>query len=88
MNWTFFVAAWICLGVATLGLALYRKFLTMREDDYIHIEQWRAPEVEQQQAMARKIHSIDKYGETLTILTLLGGLALAIAWIYAAVSKF
>jgi hypothetical protein len=28
--------------VATLGLALYHKFLTMKEDDYIHVEDWEA----------------------------------------------
>jgi len=45
MNWTPYLIVWICLGVATLGLALYRKFLTMKEDDYIHVEDWKAGEV-------------------------------------------
>jgi hypothetical protein len=31
------VIAWIALGAVTLGLALYRKALAMREDPYVHI---------------------------------------------------
>jgi hypothetical protein len=87
MNWTPFVIAWMCLGVATLGLALYRKFLAMREDDYIHIEGWRAPQVAAQETMARKMHAIDRFGETLSVLTVLGGLVLAFAWVYAALNR-
>lgn len=83
MNLTPYVIAWILLGVATLGLALYRKFVTMREDDYIHIEDWRKGEVAQQEVMARKIHSIDRFGEALSVFTVIGGLALAVAYIYA-----
>jgi len=52
MNWTPYLIVWICLGVATLGLALYRKFLTMKEDDYIHVENWKAGEVAKQEAAA------------------------------------
>ncbi len=87
MNWTPYVIAWMCMGVATLGLALYRKFLAMKEDDYIHIEAWRAPEVAKQETMARKLHSIDRYGEALSVLTIVGGLILAFAYIYAALSR-
>jgi hypothetical protein len=87
MNWTPYVIAWMCMGGATLGLALYRKFLAMKEDDYIHIEEWRTTEVAKQETMARKIHAIDRYGEVLSILTVVGGLILSFAYIYAALSK-
>ena len=87
MNLTPYVIVWIVAGLATLGLALYRKFLTMKEDDYIHIEDWRKAEVAQQEAMARKFHAIDRFGETLSILTVVGGLALGIAYLYAVLSK-
>jgi hypothetical protein len=87
MNWTPFVIAWMCLGVATLGLALYRKFLAMREDDYIHIEGWRAPQVAAQETMAHKMHAIDRVGETLSVLTVVAGLALAFAYVYAMLNR-
>lgn len=83
MNLTPYVIAWILLGAGTLGLALYRKFQTMKEDDYIHIEGWRAPQVTEQEVMAHKFHLIDRVGETLTALTVFGALALGFAWIYA-----
>jgi hypothetical protein len=83
MNLTPYVIAWMLLGAGTLGLALYRKFQTMKEDDYIHIEPWRAPQVAAQQTMAHKFHTIDRVGELLSVLTVLGALALAFAWIYA-----
>ena len=84
MNWTPYLIVWICLGVATLGLALYRKFLTMKEDDYIHVEDWKAAEVAKQEAVAHKFHAIDRWGEALTILTTVAGLALAVTYVYAA----
>jgi len=87
MNWTPYVIAWICLGAATLGLALYRKFLSMREDDLIHPEAWNTELVSRQEVMSRRMHAIDRYGEALSVLTVLGGLVLAIAWVYAALSR-
>lgn len=83
MNWMPFLIVWICLGAATLGLALYRKFLTMREDDLIHMETWQEPLANRQQVAARRFHSIDRWGEALTVLTLVGGLALAVGYVVA-----
>lgn len=87
MNWTPFLAIWICLGAVTLGLALYRKFLAMKEDDYIHVEDWKATDVEKQEVTARRFHAIDRWGETLTIVTVAAGLLLAIAYLYVAFSR-
>lgn len=87
MNWLPYLAVWIVLGAATLGLALYRKFLTMREDDLIHMETWQAGLAEKQQVAARRFHSIDVWGEALTIATLTGGLVLAIAYAYAILTR-
>lgn len=87
MNWTPFVIAWMVLGIGTLSLALYRKFQTMKEDDYIHIEAWRAPQVNAQEQMAHKLHTIDRVGEALSVLTLVAGLVLAFAWVYAQINR-
>ena len=87
MNWTPFLAIWICLGAVTLGLALYRKFLSMKEDDYIHVEDWKTTDVEKQEVTARRFHAIDRWGETLTIVTVATGLLLAITYLYVAFSR-
>jgi len=87
MNWTPYLIVWICLGVATLGLALYRKFFTMKGDGHIHVEDWKAAEVDKQESAAHKFHAIDRWGEALTILTTVAGLALAVTYVYAALTR-
>lgn len=87
MNWTPYLVAWICFGAATLGLALYRKVLTAREDERLHIDAWQTAQADAQALMARRMHTIDRVGETLTVLTVLGGLTLAIAYVFAVLSR-
>lgn len=87
MNWTPYVIVWICMGAGTLGLALYRKLLANREDDRLHVDAWQAPQVTQQETMAHKLHMVDRYGETLSVLTVLGGLVLGIAYLYVALAR-
>jgi hypothetical protein len=81
---TAFVIFWAILGLATLALALYRKFVSMREDDYLHLSAGEERLIPQQVATFRKIGSIDRWGITLTILTSVLGLALAALYLYRA----
>ena len=82
MTMTPFVILWICLGAITLGLGLYRKFLSMKEDDYLHIAEAEAKLVPQQVVLARKLDWIDKVGETLTVITVVLGLGLGGEYLY------
>jgi hypothetical protein len=84
---TAFVIFWTILGVATLALALYRKFVTMREDDYVHLSAGEERLIPQQVATFRKIGVIDKWGITLTIVTVVFGLALAALYLYQIVLR-
>jgi len=81
---TAFVIFWAILGVATLALALYRKFVSMREDDYVHLSAAEERLIPQQVATFRKIGVIDKWGITMTIVTVILGLALAALYLYQA----
>jgi len=81
---TTFVIFWAILGVATLALALYRKFVTMREDDYLHLAAGEERLIPQQVATFRRIGVIDKWGITMTIVTVILGLALAGLYLYQA----
>ena len=81
---TTFVIFWAILGVATLALALYRKFVTMREDDYLHLAAGEERLIPQQVATFRRIGVIDKWGITMTIVTVILGLALAALYLYQA----
>ena len=81
---TTFVIFWAILGVATLALALYRKFVTMREDDYVHLAASEERLIPQQVATFKKIGAIDQWGITMTIVTVILGLALAGLYLYQA----
>lgn len=81
---TTFVIFWAILGVATLALALYRKFVTMREDDYLHLSAGEERLIPQQVATFHTIGVIDKWGITMTIVTVILGLALAAMYLYQA----
>lgn len=79
---TAFVIFWAILGLATLALALYRKFVSMREDDYLHLAAGEERLIPQQVATFHKLGSIDRWGVSLTIATVAFGLALAAVYLY------
>jgi len=81
------VIFWAILGVATLALALYRKFVSMREDDYLHLSAGEERLIPQQVATFRRIGVIDKWGITMTIVTVILGLALAAMYLYQAAMR-
>lgn len=82
MHLTPFVIAWIGLGITTGLLAAYRQFLTMHEDDNIHIEEWQKPATVRQVAETHRIELIDQWGQGLTILMAVSGLVLGAAYLY------
>lgn len=84
---TAFVIFWAILGVATLALALYRKFVSMREDDYVHLSAGEERLIPQQVATFKKIGAIDRWGITMTIVTVVLGLALAAFYLYRIVQS-
>jgi len=85
---TTFVIFWAILGLATLALALYRKFVTMREDDYVHLAAGEERLIPQQVATFKKIGAIDRWGVTMTIVTVVLGLALAALYLYQAAIRY
>jgi hypothetical protein len=80
-----YVIFWAVLGFGTLGLALYRKFVSMREDDYLHLSAGEERLIPQQVATFRKLTTIDHWGITLTIVTVAFGLVLAGLYLYRAI---
>jgi hypothetical protein len=76
-------------GIATAGLALYRKWgLAIHEDDLVHIDEFEERLIPQQVAINNKIHSVDVAGKSLTILTAVSGVLLAVAWGYQQLSHY
>ncbi len=85
MNVTFLVALWVALGVATLVLAIYRQVLSAHnENDVVHLGAGEEKEIPRQVVLARIMGSIDRWGKTMTVLTIVIGLGLATAYLYQA----
>jgi hypothetical protein len=85
MNLTPYIVLWSILGIFVLGLALYRKLVTThQEDDLVHLSRGEERLIPHQVAVNQKIHKIDRVGELLTVVTVIGGLAIAAAYLYGA----
>jgi hypothetical protein len=71
-------------GIATLLLALYRKILSLKEDDLVHVAPGEERLIPNQIEMAHKMDVIDRWGKTLTVITVALGLVLAGGYLYQA----
>ncbi|HXP86236.1 MAG TPA: hypothetical protein VN841_16035 [Bryobacteraceae bacterium] len=78
------VIVWFVIGLATAGLALYRKLLSMREEDLIHLGPGEESLIPQQSALAHKLDVIDVWGKGLTVATVAIGLVIAAIYLYNA----
>jgi hypothetical protein len=84
VNMTPIVMIWVVLGLATLGLALYRKLATMNEEDVVHLADGEERHIPEQAALAIKLEAIDRWGKILTIVTVALGVAIGIAYMVQA----
>lgn len=82
MTFTALMVLFVVLVVATASLALYRKFVTMREDDYVHIAEGEEKLIPQQLEVAQKIAALDRWGEILTVVTAAYGLVIGALYLY------
>jgi hypothetical protein len=83
-NLTPAVVIWVILAIATLGLALYRKLISASEEDLIHLGPGEERHIPEQVALARKLRAVDRWGKTLTVITVAIGLAMAAVYLYQA----
>ena len=77
-----FAFLWMIVALAVIGLILYRAWIARREDESLHLDQSELGLVSQQAITAQKLEAIDRLGQTLTVVALLYGLAMATAYIY------
>jgi hypothetical protein len=81
-NWTPYIAIWSFFALIVLGLAAYRKMLSNREDDSIHVSAGTAGMVSAQVANSHRIDVVEKWGKTLTAVVVIAGLVLAAIYFY------
>ena len=84
INLTPAVVIWAILAVATLGLALYRKLISASEEDLIHLGPGEERHIPEQVSLAARLKAIDQWGKTLTVITVMVGLAIAAVYLYQA----
>jgi uncharacterized membrane protein len=78
-----FVVLWCAMAVVVLGLLVWRRMVASEEDDRIHVLDGASEAVSQHQVqVATKLEQIDKWGKTLTVITVVYGIVLAAAYIY------
>lgn len=74
-----YALSWGGLAIVVIALVIYRRTVTSREDDSIHLEGGMAT---QQLALANRVNVIDRWGKTLTVVVALYGLTLAGLYVY------
>jgi hypothetical protein len=67
------------LAIVVIALVVYRRSITSREDDLIHLD-GTAPSG--RAGSAHRVEVIDRWGKPLTVITLAYGLLLAAAYFY------
>lgn len=79
MNLMPFVISWAVLATVVLGLVIYRRGVANKEDDFLHVDGHTAA---QQEAIAKKLDSIDKWGKTLTVIAFVYALVILSVFLY------
>jgi hypothetical protein len=77
-----FTVLWMLLALVVAGLIFYRMWISKDEDDTLHVMDSDASKVAQQSVMAHKLELIDHWGQRLTVVALVFGLAMGSAYLY------
>jgi len=83
MRITFFTPLtilWALLALVVLGLIAYRKIVSAKEDETLHLGNAMAST--EQISVAHKLDVIDKWGKLLTVIAVVYGLLLACTYTY------
>ena len=79
MNLLPLLVSWAVLATVVLALAIYRGVVARKEDDFIHVG---AQPVTQQQAVSKKLDSIDHWGKILTVVAVVFALVILGLFLY------
>ena len=76
MTFVPFTVLWALLAVIVLALIAYRKVVSNKEDETLHLGSGAEAIPAQQVVIAHKLDVIDKWGKLLTVVAVVYGLAL------------
>ena len=77
-----FLVLWALLALTVIGLIIYRRVVSAGEDDMIHVSDAAGSVTSHQVSVAHKLDQIDKWGKTLTVVTVVYGIVLAGVYVY------
>jgi hypothetical protein len=77
-----FVVVFALMAAAVIALIITRKLVASAEDDTLHVMEGDAAMIPRQQAIAHKLEVIDRWGKSLTVLTIVFGLVIGALWVY------
>ena len=78
---TISVGVWTVLAAVVIGLAIYRKLVSRRELDVIHIRDSEAALIPQQELLVHRLGWIDHWGKLLTVATMAYGFLIAMVYL-------
>ena len=78
MNLSPYVSIWVVLAVEVLALGGYRILIARRNDESLDVMEKDGRVIEEQKRAYKKIVALDRWGQSLTILTIAYGLVIVI----------
>ena len=82
MTLTPFVVIWSVMAAVVAGLAIARNVAGLHEDDYLHLADSEQGLISKQIAFHGFVSRLEKWGVSLTIVTVVTGVALGVFYLY------
>ena len=82
MTYTPFAVLWALIAIVVLALIGYRKLVSNKDDETLHLGSGTEAIPAQQAAIAHKLDVIDKWGKLLTVIAVVYGLLLLALYTY------
>lgn len=82
MNLIPYISTWTFLALVVLAIAIYRVTVARRDDRSLDLMVKDDRVIEAQKLAAKKIRTIDRWGQALTVLTITYGLVIAAVYFY------
>jgi hypothetical protein len=82
MNFIPYISTWSVCALAVLAMAIYRITVARRDDRSLDLMIKDERVIAGQKMAVKKIKTIDRWGQALTVLTVVYGLAIAFVYFY------
>jgi hypothetical protein len=81
------IVVWAALTTAVIFLAIYRRMVSGKTDELVHLADGETRAISTQTEVARKVAVIDRWGKTLTVIAAIYLLVIAGLYLYASMTQ-